>query len=135
MGEESEETDGTRSPEKNEDAKETQVARISRKLAESQQLIDRVKDKFTGIDTAKFTKGDTKSITNDSRGRRPSTISQRLSASGNSSRRSSLSAKGKELLKKHVNIPRVKQDIRPKQKDPLHQWMVENTGGVLREKC
>ncbi|KAI0881086.1 uncharacterized protein GGS22DRAFT_192573 [Annulohypoxylon maeteangense] len=133
MGQESVGKDGSRSPEKHEDVKESQSARISRKLTESQQFMGRVKDKLPGIEAAKSIKGDIKSIINESRGRRLS-MPQRLSDTSSSSRRSSLSGRGKELLKKHVSIHRAKQDVKPKQKDPLHQWMVEHSGGSLREK-
>ncbi|KAI1462400.1 hypothetical protein F4805DRAFT_474359 [Annulohypoxylon moriforme] len=117
--------------EKREDGNESRAARIARKLAEGRQLAGRVKDKLPSIDTSKSIKGDIKTIINDTTKRGRSRLSQL--SSGSSSRTSSISGIG-ELFKKRVNITKVKQDAKPKQKDPLHQWMVENSGGVLRER-
>ncbi|KAI2470827.1 hypothetical protein F4781DRAFT_441429 [Annulohypoxylon bovei var. microspora] len=133
MARESKRTDRNRSRGENEDVKEPQAAQVSKKQTERQHLIDRVKDGFPGMAVARSIKGEIKSIINESRGRR-SSVSQRLAGNGSASRRSSLSEKGKVLLKKHVNLSRSRQDARPKQKDPLHQWMVENSGGTVREK-
>ncbi|KAI1098413.1 hypothetical protein F4804DRAFT_126319 [Jackrogersella minutella] len=110
-----------KSPDQNGGTKEPQVPQ-SLKLTERSQFLDRVKDGFP--DLARSIKNEVRSIINDSRGRRPS-ISQRVA--GSSSRRSSLSARGRDLIKRHVNM-------QPKQKDPLDQWMVNHSGGTLTGK-
>ncbi|KAI1096656.1 hypothetical protein F5B19DRAFT_487860 [Rostrohypoxylon terebratum] len=122
MAQESKKTDGSRTPEKDSDAEE------------SQPLMDRTKDKVQDIDTAKSIKGYIKSIIEDSRGRRAS-LSHILSGGGVSSRASSLSAKGKELWKKHAHSSMPEKPVaRPPQKDPLHQWMVDHSGGTVQDK-
>ncbi|KAI1391390.1 uncharacterized protein F4822DRAFT_396588 [Hypoxylon trugodes] len=52
------------------------------------------------------------------------------------SRHSSLSEKGREVARFLVSptVTSVKQKFRPKQKDPLHQWFVDHSGGTLKEK-
>ncbi|KAI1449982.1 hypothetical protein F5Y02DRAFT_427867 [Annulohypoxylon stygium] len=130
MAEESKKTDGSRTPEKHEDIKDSQASRMSSMTSDSQQFMDQLREKFPSLDSAKG------SIIEDSRGRRTS-ISQRLSGtlSGASSRASSLSAKSKELWKKHahISIPE-NSSTKPKQKDPLHQWMVDHSGGTVSDK-
>ncbi|KAI1482963.1 hypothetical protein F4774DRAFT_428314 [Daldinia eschscholtzii] len=45
--------------------------------------------------------------------------------------RPKLSEKGKEVVRS-LTWPVVKDGLKPRQKDPLHQWMVEHSGGTIR---
>ncbi|KAI8964915.1 hypothetical protein F5Y11DRAFT_59223 [Daldinia sp. FL1419] len=45
--------------------------------------------------------------------------------------RPKLSEKGKEIART-FSWPTLRENVRPKQKDPLHQWMVDHSGGMVR---
>ncbi|KAI2608570.1 uncharacterized protein GGS25DRAFT_282677 [Hypoxylon fragiforme] len=48
-------------------------------------------------------------------------------------RRPSLRTAGNEI-KKYLNYLQAKPELKPRQKDPLHQWFVDHSGGTLMEK-
>ncbi|OTB05186.1 hypothetical protein M426DRAFT_260945 [Hypoxylon sp. CI-4A] len=48
------------------------------------------------------------------------------------SRYSNLSDKGKNMVKRRIDSSKVMQMAKPKQKDPLEQWMVKHSGGIIR---
>ncbi|KAI1370879.1 hypothetical protein F4677DRAFT_450950 [Hypoxylon crocopeplum] len=114
-------------PDKHETAKEPEDAQISDKSGKTHLLWGRVKDAFPEIVEA--VKRESKSKTNNGEKRRSDT-SQKTTSSVD--RLLSLSEKGREF-KRRLTLSNVKQIIRPKQKDPLHQWFVDHSGGTLRE--
>lgn len=53
MAEESKKTDGSRTPEKHEDIKDSQASRMSSMTSDSQQFMDQLREKFPSLDSAK----------------------------------------------------------------------------------
>ncbi|KAI0854410.1 hypothetical protein F5Y00DRAFT_267599 [Daldinia vernicosa] len=71
---------------------------------------------------------ETRESTNRSEKEQPSSL-QRKANTGDW--RPRLTEKGKGLVR-NLSWSSLKENVKPKQKDPLHQWMVDHSGGTIK---
>ncbi|KAI0009571.1 hypothetical protein F4779DRAFT_617467 [Xylariaceae sp. FL0662B] len=114
-------------PKESKESKELNDADVQLQIEKKRRLWRRVTDKIPDavknfkkkIDAEKAEDGVAKED-NPSEADRKSSLSERF--------------KMKTEALGSVRFPKNKKDAKPKQKDPLHQWFVDNSGGTLRDK-
>ncbi|KAI1414340.1 hypothetical protein F5Y13DRAFT_159358 [Hypoxylon sp. FL1857] len=115
------------------EAEDAKLAQVTRRPMRRRHLWGRVKDRLPDIVRTSTKESDPK--TSDNESRRSSTTQ---GTDSKVTKQPSFSTRGKELLKKGLMKPNVKEILEEKKKgsgpDRLEQWFFKHSGGTLRDK-
>ncbi|KAI1651831.1 uncharacterized protein F4817DRAFT_311437 [Daldinia loculata] len=90
------------------------------------ERLDLLHGRVPSLDAGK----ETRASTNSSEKEQPGSL-QRKANTADWRPRLRLTEKGKGLVR-NLSWSTLKENVRPKQKDPLHQWMVDHSGGTIK---